>query len=756
MVISQNGKDIPKELEAKKLNSKVVGIRFRNESNGYCVLDTEEADGNEIVVVGNLPFVEPGMAYEFDGEYINHPSYGMQFSASNATMLLPSGSEQIEKFLATGAIKGIGPKTANLIVRAFGDETLEIIAKDPLKLTKISGIGEKRALAIGADYANKQGVTEIGLFLQSHDIPASHALLLYKRYALATIEVLTAMPYEVLADLPGLSFKKIDTFSLSLGIERDDHQRIASGIMHIMRKVASDGSTYILRGALVEKATELLELSAEEIDCELAEMVFDNKLKIEKIAGFEMVFTWKYYEAEQSICSKLLELAHTKLFPLDTDIDQVISMKESEKNIKLSENQKHAVKTSVNCGVSIITGGPGTGKTTIIDMIIRVFESAGLSVAIAAPTGRAAKRITESSGYPASTIHRLLEYYYAEAENAMRFGKNSEETLKYEAIIIDEASMIDTLLMKGLMDAVIPGTRMIFVGDADQLPPVGAGNVLKDMLDSEALYSVRLTDIFRQAEESMIVVNAHRINRGELPYYNEKDKDFFLLETSEEAVILSKIKELASSRLPKYYTNCDPNRDIQVLTPTRKGRLGSITLNNELQSILNPPEKGKLEKRHASKVFRVGDRVMQMKNNYKIEWKKADDPKTKEGIFNGELGYICGIDHEEGSIAVEFDDGKVATYDSMQIDELDLAYALTVHKSQGSEFPIVIIPSAWFAPMLATRNLLYTAVTRGKQAVVVVGSRKYIEAMIGNVKTRERNTALKERLQKYGKADIWG
>lgn len=737
------------------LEARVENLRFRNNENGYTVLDTITKDGGEIVVVGILPFVEVSSSYEFIGNYSIHKNYGEQFSATSAQSILPTGAEQIEKFLATGAIRGIGKKKAHLIVMEFGEKTLEIIENEPMRLTKIKGIGEKKAIEIGADYAKKQVVTQIGMFLQEHDISPSYSYKLFQNYGLTTIDMLSKHPYDILSDLTGLSFRKIDEFALSLGIKENDFQRIQSGVLHVLRIGSSLGNTYLDKEKLLGDTGELLNLTREEIEIELSEMAFSGKIKIEKDDLIEKVFLWYYYEAEQVVCKKLLEIANAPILPLSKDIEQIIALQEKDRNISLSENQKNAVVTSLKSGVSIITGGPGTGKTTIIDMIIRVLEASGLKVLIAAPTGRAAKRITEASGYEAFTIHRMLEYYYAEDEGVMRFGKNSEEPLDAEAIIIDEASMIDILLMKGLMEAVKIGTRMIFVGDSDQLPPVGAGNVLKDMLASEALYFVRLTEIFRQAKESMIVVNAHRINNGETPYYNEKDKDFFLLETNDEDIIVEKIKELCARRLPSYYENCDSMRDIQIITPTRKGKIGSVALNGELQGILNPAGKDKHEVKHANRIFREGDRVMQMKNNYKIEWKKIDDPQTREGIFNGEVGYIRFVDKEDEIVSVEFDDGKIAQYEFLQLEELDLAYALTVHKSQGSEFPIVIIPAAWVSPLLATRNLLYTAVTRGKMAVIMVGGRKYIDAMVANDNTTVRNTALKERLIKYGKEKPW-
>lgn len=435
-------------------------------------------------------------------------------------------------------------------------------------------------------------------------------------------------------------------------------------------------------------------------------------------------------------------------------MQSLISRTENSTGIFLSENQKHAVITSLNMGVSVITGGPGTGKTTIINTMISLLEASGLKTAIAAPTGRAAKRITETSGHYASTIHRLLEYYFSESENMMRFGRTREDPLEYDAVIVDEASMIDLLLMNGLVSAIRPGTRLIIVGDADQLPSVGAGNVLRDIIDSEYIYCTKLTEIFRQAKESMIVVNAHRINNGEYPSCNDKDKDFFLLRRSSEKEMLSTIKQLCLSRLPDFYTDISATADIQILTPVRKGLLGSINLNRELQEVLNPPNPGAEEKTFGERIFREGDKVMQIKNNYQLKWKNLEDFTEGEGIFNGDVGFIHKVDREFNEITVIYDDVKYVTYNFNQLDELELAYAVTVHKSQGSEFPIIIMPVSWFPPMLATRNLLYTAVTRGKRAVVLVGSENKLQAMVDNNRISERFSGLGFRLKRFLDMDI--
>ena len=486
----------------------------------------------------------------------------------------------------------------------------------------------------------------------------------------------------------------------------------------------------------------------------LTEMAFAGDIVMESSEGRVNVYITSYYMAEQNVTKSLMAINTASLKPVDSDIRSLIEFTENETGIRLSDNQKYAVETSLQNGVSVITGGPGTGKTTIINTIINVLNQSGLSTAIAAPTGRAAKRITETSGSDAVTIHRLLEYYYSESEDTMRFGKDAGNPLDYDAVIIDEASMIDLMLMNGLVSAIKPGTRLIIVGDADQLPSVGAGNVLRDIIESEYIYCIKLTEIFRQAKESLIVVNAHRINKGEYPDYNEKGKEFFLMRQKTEKEMLALVKDLCARRLPNYYTSLNPLKDIQVLTPVRKGTLGTMNLNRQLQEILNLPAADLEEKTFGERTFREGDKVMQIKNNYQLKWKNTDDFTEGEGVFNGDVGFVQSIDKEYGKITVLFDDRRAASYDFSQLDELELAYAVTVHKSQGSEFPVIVMPVSWFPPMLATRNLLYTAVTRGKEAVVLVGSEDKLNAMIDNNRIAARYSGLAAKLAKLMKTEI--
>ncbi len=726
----------------------IEDIIFSNKENGYTIAIAEN-DQETFTVVGYLPFADPGRCYEFTGSWKIHATYGEQFDVSEVKEVMPTSAKGIEDFLASGAIKGIGKKTAALIVKKFGMDTLEILEKYPDKLSEVDGIGTKKADAIGEAFKEKRAVAEVSMFLQQFGISANYAIRLYREYGAAAIDMVTQNPYQLVNDFYGIGFKKADAIADKIGIAKNDDYRIQCGVKFTLSYYIGEGHTFIPQKLLCEKAGQLMDISVEAVYDSLVNMAFEGEFQMENLDGQTVVFSMPYYTAEQNVCKRLISVNNAPLKLINADLDSLITMTENEKALELSENQKFAVKSCLVNGVSVITGGPGTGKTTIINVIMNILEHSGMKTAIAAPTGRAAKRITETSGYFASTIHRLLEYYYSEGEDIMKFGKTEENPLDYDVIIIDEASMIDILLMNGLMNAVVPGTRLIFVGDSDQLPSVGAGNVLKDMIDSEVIYSVKLTEIFRQAKESLIVVNAHKINQGENPYCNEKDKDFFFLQKNGEKEILETIKDLCVRRLPSYFKECDAVKDMQVLTPVRKGLLGSINLNRELQSVLNPPNSQLAEQKYGDKVFRVNDKVMQIKNNYQMTWKKLEDFTEGQGVFNGDVGFISHIEKEFNEIVVVFDENKYVTYDVTQLDELELAYAVTVHKSQGSEFPIVIMPVTWFPPMLATRNLLYTAVTRGKQAVILVGSTNKMYTMVENNRIADRYTGLKARLKNF-------
>ena len=702
----------------------ITEIIFRNDENGYTVA-VMETETEYFTIVGNLPECQKGAHFKLRGMFKTHATYGEQFAFTEFEEVLPTGIDAIFDFLSSGMIKGVGPSTAANLIATFGEDTLRVIDEEPERLTSVKGIGDKTAETIRASFAEKREFSKVSLAFQEYGISAAQAMRLYKAYGADAIAIIEENPYRLIEEVPGFGFKKADNIARIMGIEEDSPFRINSGIKYALQFAASEGNTYLPREKLKDAVAEILDVSRERVDEGIVEVAFNGNIKVDNLDGEEVCYLFSYYAAELRVVSNLIRLSGGSLKPIATNLDNMIRQAEVENGIELSVKQKRAVTASVADGVSVITGGPGTGKTTIINAIINIFERSGLKTAIAAPTGRAAKRITETSGRFAQTIHRLLEYYYSEEIDDMRFKKNYEDQLDYDVILIDEASMIDVM---------------------DQLPSVGAGSVLLDVIDSEFVGVTRLTEIFRQAEESLIVVNAHRINKGEYPSVNEKGKDFFFMEQSGDAALSDLVVSLVETRLPAFFTEVDPKKDIQVLTPTRRNDLGTVALNKLLQAKLNPPSPDKPEKKSGDRIFRQGDKVMQIRNNYQIGWRRRRDFSEGEGIFNGDMGYISSIDNEYGKVTVIFDEDRYVEYEASMLDELELAYALTVHKSQGSEFPIVVMPITHVPPMLATRNLLYTAVTRGKQAVVLCGSFKILKGMVDNNSIKERYSGLRARL----------
>ena len=724
-------------------------IIFHNKENGYtvAVFDTEtEGQDDEFTVVGNIPQVSAGRTYVLRGAFTEHPVYGEQFKVSSFEEQMPSSEDGIREFLASGALKGIGPKTAAAMVALFGEDTFRIIEEEPERLTEVPGIGPKTAGKVSEAYRQQREFASVSIRLQQYGIGGEYAYKLYRTYGVNTVAALEENPYRLIDDFYGIGFVKADRIASKMGFKPDDPFRIRSGILFTLNHFAGDGHTFLPEEELCERSAGLLELTREVIREQLEIMAFSGEIRVDRIDGQRVVYLLTYYLAEQNVARNLRMLRGASLKPIGGEVDSLIHRTEAATGIMLSENQKEAVRNSLKNGVSVITGGPGTGKTTIINSIIEILEDSGFDTAIAAPTGRAAKRITETSGHPASTIHRLLEYTYGEDEAVLRFGRSADNPLDHDAVIIDEASMIDLQLMDALTSAIRPGTRFILVGDDDQLPSVGAGNVLRDIISSEYIYCTRLTEIFRQARESMIVVNAHRINQGEYPDCNVQGKDFFLLRRATERDMLDTILDLCVRRLPAFYPEFVPIRDIQVLTPIRKGTLGCINMNSRLQAVMNPPDPDKVEKTHGERIFREGDKVMQIRNNYEMKWRDSSEFTEGEGIFNGDVGFIQTIDLEYGEMTVLYDGTRYVTYNFTQLDELELAYAVTVHKSQGSEFPVVVMPVSWFPPVLATRNLLYTGVTRGKMSVVLVGSESKLHAMVDNNRISQRYSGLEFRL----------
>ena len=725
-------------------------IIFNNAGNGYtvAVLDTDEG---AVRIAGSVAEPKEGARYRLEGKFTIHPKYGEQFSFTGYEELVPEGEDAIFEFLAAGNIRGIGPKMARTIVDAFGAETLDIIEKTPEKLLSINGIGPKSLARISDSYAESREFANISIELRELGIEMTDAIRIYKCYGPDSMEVVSDNPYILVEDIRGITFQRADRIAAKLGFEPDSPYRIESGIRHALRTWAVSGSTLMPEELLVEKVAELLDTSRENVRDSVSEMVFNGELEEDSIDDVPVVYLYGYYQAEQRVAYNLSRIRSAEAAPLAASPDNLISDAESGMEadgirISLSGDQMDAVYAALANNVSIITGGPGTGKTTILNILVRIFARLGLSVALAAPTGRAAKRMEEATGSPAMTIHRLLEYVYSEDEDMLNFGRNDENPLEQDVIIVDEASMIDIMLMDGLLEAVKTGTRLIFTGDADQLPSVGAGNVLRDMIASERIHTTRLREIFRQAEDSRIVTNSHLINNGEFPEHGGKDSDFFIIQRNSETEILDTIKEMAGGRLERGFDFIDSADDIQILTPTKRGVLGAPSLNTVLQEVINPGDDETPELKIGGKTFRPGDKVMQLRNNYNAEWRIADSWTEGEGIFNGDMGTVESVDIFDKSMVVKSDD-RLITYAGDMFEEVDLAYAVTVHKSQGSEFPAVIIPAWRFPPMLMARNLLYTAVTRGKKLVLLIGDPRCIKYMIDNNRADGRYTGLKYRLE---------
>ncbi|NCB42858.1 MAG: ATP-dependent RecD-like DNA helicase [Clostridia bacterium] len=725
----------------------LTDLIFYNRENFFAI-SIFESKNEQFYAVGYLPHAEKGRAYTLIGDWKNHPKYGEQFAFTSYEEKEPETEMGIVSFLSSGVIKGVGLSTARAIVKKFAEETMNILKDSPARLTEVPGIGKIKAKAISESYQEHREFANVVLSLQDYDITANTAMKIYRVYGSDSVEKIKENPYQLIEDVFGIGFQKADKIAMSMGMKSEDPHRIRSGIIYNLGLSANAGHTYENRKDFCEQTASLLDVMIQEVEDVLFSVIVEGDIFAEKVDGIEVVFLYRYYQAEQVVAGKLFQLAQSTLTHLSKDAQMLIRKTEDESGIQLSVQQKQAVLSSLENGVSVVTGGPGTGKTTIINTIMKILNSNDVKTALAAPTGRAAKRMSETTGYSASTIHRLLEYYYSEDDDHMNFGRTEENPLDFDCIIVDEMSMVDILLMEGLLNAVKPGSRLILVGDADQLPPIGAGNVLRDILSSETIHSIRLTDIFRQAAESLIVVNAHLINRGEYPSYNERDKDFFFLERRGDTSILETIKDLCMRRLPNFYEGCDTFSDIQVLTPTRKGIVGSVNLNKELQMILNPPSPGKTEKVLGERVIRQGDKVMQNKNDYRLSWRNIKDFSEGEGVFNGDIGIVESVDNDSGHLNVLFDAERLVTYDFTNLDALESAFAMTVHKSQGSEFPIVILPMTRFAPMLATRNLLYTAITRAKTSAILVGIPAACSAMVDNDTIAERRSGLAYRLSK--------
>jgi len=701
-----------------EIRGSVEEIVFKNEENGFVIAVIES--GQEFIYVkGYIPIIHEGEDMVFRGRFVMHPTYGEQLEVTSSEILMPTDLNAIEKYLASGIIKGIGPATAARIVKHFGKTSLDIIQYDPDRLTEVTGIGSKKAQEIAGAFFEQRALKDIMLFLQKYGVSVNYAMRIYKLYGQETMDIVSENPYKLADDIPGIGFKMADQIAKKMGIEPVSPYRIATGIKYVLGQHVMQGHTYAEKNEMIMKTSSILVVPKEQVEGVVSDMLIRGSLHVERVGLHDHLYPSPLYYAEMKVCQKLIEIASSGAEIPGLDIKEEIHSFEERSNIELAENQKSAIEAAMRNGLLVITGGPGTGKTTIINGILDIFERKYMKVLLAAPTGRAAKRMSEATGEEAKTIHRLLEYAYSEGNETNGFLKNEDDPLAADVIIIDETSMVDILLMNHLLTAIPQGTRVILVGDVDQLPSVGPGCVLRDIISADAVPVARLTDIFRQSEESMIVVNAHKINHGDVPVLNTKNRDFFFIDARKQEAIAKTICELVKQRLPEYY-KIDSVHDIQVLTPTKKGPIGTIALNKLLQEVLNPEKTGRAEKKFGDRIFRTGDKVMQIKNNYQVKWKKDDDERG-EGIFNGDIGFIEGINMSDQNIVIRFDDGRVVHYDFSQLDELIHAYAVTVHKSQGSEFPVLVMPIWSGPPMLMNRNILYTAVTRAKQLVVLVG-----------------------------------
>ncbi len=752
-------------LAMEKIKGFIDHFIYKNPENSYGVIVLVTAD-NELTCTGTFKGIDVGDTIEATGEYTNHPVYGKQFKISECEVSIPDDAASMQRYLGSGAIKGIGEALAARIVKIFGDDTFRIIEDEPERLAEIKGISTRKAIEISMQMAEKREMRDIMIFLQKYGIGDNLAVKIYNTYGNRIYRIIKENPYQLSDDINGVGFKTADEIAEKVGIQIASDYRIRSGVLYALSQATVDGNTYLPMDDLVNKTIEVLrtrpdyEINAEVVRTHIANLAMDNKVVVKNGTN---VYSPRLYYEEQS-CAAMLEAISLTEITDDKEKEayrERIIQLENARGIELDELQRDAVLQSITNGVVIITGGPGTGKTTTINTIIAYYASMGLDIMLAAPTGRAAKRMTEATGYEARTIHRLLEVNgqmdddRSERQAGVHFERNRDNPLEADAVIIDEMSMVDTHLFCALLKAIVPGTRLILVGDSSQLPSVGPGQVLADLIGSRRFATIFLKKIFRQAEESDIVMNAHRIHDGQMPVLDNKSNDFFFLERAEAGVIYKHMIMLIRDRLPSY-VDAKP-LDIQVLTPMKKGPLGAIQLNEILQEYLNPPDSSKKEHAYGDHIFREGDKVMQIRNNYQAVWEVvgkyniAVDSGT--GVFNGDIGMIKEINEYSQDMVVEFDEGRRVRYPFSELDELELSYAITIHKSQGSEYPAVIMPILGGPRMLLNRNLLYTAVTRAKSTVCILGSRKTLTDMVDNEEQLKRYTGLKDRITEVFDAD---
>lgn len=727
-------------------------IIYQNKDNGYAVLSMN-VDDEEEICVGIFRGVDNGENLEITGEYVEHPSYGFQFKANSFKVVEPDDLLSMERYLGSGAIKGVGEALAKRIVKKFGKDTFRVIEEEPERLVEVKGISERIAQQITDQMIEKREIREAFLFLQKYGITNTLAVKIYEKYGMGMYGILKENPYRLAEDIQGVGFRLADEIAEKIGIHTDSDYRIRSGILYTLLQASLEGHMFLPMRVLVRRSADLLQVPEEAIRAQIQNLHMDHKVVVKKTTDEPEVYAFSYYYAELN-CARMLRelnvLMESEL--LDSEekrIETILQRILKEQGLELDELQKNAVLECVKHGIMILSGGPGTGKTTTINTIIRYFDEEGMDILLAAPTGRAAKRMTEATGYEARTIHRMLEINGGmEDGSRARFERNGENPLEADVVIIDEMSMVDIYLFQSLLEAVSVGTRLILVGDVDQLPSVGPGQVLQDLIESKSFPTVMLKKIYRQAGESDIVMNAHRINMGQKIALNNKSKDFFFLPRNDVQVIYKHMIQLITEKLPRY-VEAEPY-DIQVLTPMRKGSLGVETLNEILQRYLNPADPSKQEHMTGERIFREGDKVMQIKNNYQLEWEIVSQYGIRidsgSGVFNGDIGTIRRIREESSTVQVEYDEHRLVEYTFSQLDEIELAYAITIHKSQGSEYPAVLLPLLSGPKMLMNRNLLYTAVTRARKCVTILGSQEVVDGMIENENQYHRYTGLGRRI----------
>lgn len=727
-------------------------IIYQNKDNGYAVLSMN-VDDEEEICVGIFRGVDNGENLEITGEYVEHPSYGFQFKANSFKVVEPDDLLSMERYLGSGAIKGVGEALAKRIVKRFGKDTFRVIEEEPERLVEVKGISERIAQQITDQMIEKREIREAFLFLQKYGITNTLAIKIYEKYGMGMYGILKENPYRLAEDIQGVGFRLADEIAEKIGIHTDSDYRIRSGILYTLLQASLEGHMFLPMRVLVRRSADLLQVPEEAIRAQIQNLHMDHKVVVKKTTDEPEVYAFSYYYAELN-CARMLRelnvLMESEL--LDSEekrIETILQRILKEQGLELDELQKNAVLECVKHGIMILSGGPGTGKTTTINTIIRYFDEEGMDILLAAPTGRAAKRMTEATGYEARTIHRMLEINGGmEDGSRARFERNGENPLEADVVIIDEMSMVDIYLFQSLLEAVSVGTRLILVGDVDQLPSVGPGQVLQDLIESKSFPTVMLKKIYRQAGESDIVMNAHRINMGQKIALNNKSKDFFFLPRNDVQVIYKHMIQLITEKLPRY-VEAQPY-DIQVLTPMRKGSLGVETLNEILQRYLNPADPSRKEHAAGDRIFREGDKVMQIKNNYQLEWEIVSQYGIRidsgSGVFNGDIGTIRRIREESSTVQVEYDEHRLVEYTFSQLDEIELAYAITIHKSQGSEYPAVLLPLLSGPKMLMNRNLLYTAVTRARKCVTILGSQEVVDGMIENENQYHRYTGLGRRI----------